>query len=99
MLPIRGLTSRQTYFQPSRPPNKRQVTVEEMLQMAYQAGQGRTLREIAGASCRSPTTVGKYVNLAKNGQQQHKRPETKPAIEQVIRHFVLYCLLPSSLNK
>ena len=93
MFPIRPLTSRQMYFQPSRPPNKRQVTVEEMLQMAYQAGQGRTLREIAGASCRSPTTVGKYVNLAKNRQQQHKEPDTKPAFEQVIRHFILYCLL------
>ena len=97
MLPIRPLTSRQTYFRPHPPPDKRKVTIEEMLHMSYEAGAGRTIREIASSSCRSPTTVARYVSLARSGQQQPKEPDTKSALEQVIRHFVLYCLLRNPL--
>lgn len=65
--------------------------------MSYEAGAGRTIREIASSSCRSPTTVARYVSLARSGQQQPKEPDTKSALEQVIRHFVLYCLLRNPL--
>ena len=86
-------TSRRSRFQPPDSPNKRQVSLREMLMFSYKSGRGRTVREIAQLSGRSPTTVGKYVKLAKTTTETTQQPDVKAMIEQVIRHFVLYALL------
>ena len=86
-------TSRQSRFQPPDSLNKRQVSLREMLMFSYQSGRGRTVREIAQLSGRSPTTVGKYVKLAKTTTEPTQQPDVKAMMEQVIRHFVLYALL------
>lgn len=93
MLPPKPHTSRDTRFTPAPPPDKHRLRLDEMLHIAHEAGRGQTIREIATATGRSPTTVSKYVKIARNSFVLERPINSKAYYEQVIRHFIIYSLI------
>ena len=91
----RRVTSRQTVFRPTTPPNKCYMCVDEMLRIAYDLGSGHSIREVGGEYHRSPSSVHRVKRLATGDIERIPRlTYTRP----LLMHFIAYCLLSNPLT-
>ena len=91
----RRVTSRQTVFRPTKPPNKCYMCVDEMLRIAYDLGSGHSIREVGGEYHRSPSSVHRVKRLATGDIERIPRLSyTRP----LLMHFIAYCLLSNPLT-
>ena len=89
------LTSRQTVLRPSDPPDKRKMTVPEMLRAAYELGQSKTIRDVAYERKWSPTSIFRVKEVATGNVQIWEERNYDRAL---LCHFVAFCLLENPLT-
>ena len=58
------LTSQQSVFRPKVSPNKRYMSIDDMIQTAFPLGNGRTIRDVASTVNRGPTDIPRVKQLA-----------------------------------
>lgn len=88
-------TSRQTVLRPNDPPNKRQMTVEDMLKAAYDPGTGKKIRDVASESTWSPTSIYRVKAVATGRVQT---VEELNYDRSLLCHFIAFCLLENPLT-
>ena len=88
-------TSRQTVLRPNDPPNKRQMTVEDMLKAAYDLGTGKKIRDVASESTWSPTSIYRVKAVATG---RVRTVEELNYDRSLLCHFIAFCLLENPLT-
>ena len=92
----RPLTSRETVFRAPPSPDKRCLSIDKMLQLAFDAGSGLSARKTAQKRQCSPTTASKIAKRVTREEALILAPppeHEKICSRQILRHFVAFCLL------
>ena len=87
-------TSRATVFKPPPCPNKFYMSLDEMIQVAFELGSGMSGRQAAAKHHRSPTTVGKVRKRALGEVTEMVEIDMSAAL---LSHFVAFTLLHNPL--
>ena len=88
------LTSRQTVFRPEVSPNKRYMSIDDMIKAAYHLGNGATIRDVASSVNRSPTAVHRVKQLAEGRVAMREELNFDRVL---LSHFVAFCLLENPM--
>lgn len=86
-------TSRDTVFQAPRSPDKRRMSVNDMLQIAWRLGEGESIRNVAESSPWSPSSVHRVRErvLTDKGTE-----EKCPFTRGFVAHFVAFSLFENA---
>ena len=87
-------TSRNTVFRPPPSPNKFAMSLDDMIQVAFDLGSGMSARQTASKHHRSPTTVGNVRKRALGFAGETVQIDIMTAF---LSHFVTFCLLVNPL--
>ena len=88
------LTSRQTVFRPEVSPNKRYMSIDDMIKAAYHLGNGATIRDVASSVNRSPTAVHRVKQLAEGRVAMREELNFDRVL---LIHFVSFFLLENPM--
>lgn len=88
------LTSRNTTFNPGAPPDKRKMTVNDMLKIAWKLGEHQSIRAVAAGSPWSPSSVHRVRQRTLAGTDDRDAVDISRGL---LAHFVAFSLFKNPL--
>ena len=95
MQPRGALTSRDTTFQAPPSPDKRRMTIKDMLKIAWQLGECGSVRNVAERTTWSPSSVHSVRQRALTDKGKEENPDFTRGF---VAHFVAFSLFPEPVR-